>query len=167
MESLLKRKFTNYNIYDATNKMEYQLNKALELCKQIPHLLVFMKRNENNKSFLKEYEDNSINGTPITWIFFNKDRFLSFFENNDQIFNSKEKTLSWMVKSINELIDKNSCCECCICYEKFNIEEGQRIHTCQQCGSSCCTQCISRYLDVATKKELKCPICRECVLVYI
>ena len=52
--------------------------------------------------FLKEYEDNSINGTPITWIFFNKDRFLSFFENNDQIFKSKDKTLSWMVKSINE-----------------------------------------------------------------
>ena len=49
----LHRKFTNYNIYDATNKMEYQLNKALELCKQIPHLLVFMKRNENNKSFFK------------------------------------------------------------------------------------------------------------------
>ena len=64
-------------------------------------------------------------------------------------------------------IDENSCCECCICYEKFNIEEEQRINTCQQCGSSCCTQCISRYLDVATKKELKCPICRECVLGYI
>ena len=61
MESLLKRKFTNYTIYDATNTMEYQLNKALELCKQIPPLLVFMKRNENYKSFLKEYEDNSIN----------------------------------------------------------------------------------------------------------
>ena len=163
MESLLKSKFPKYKIYDATNKAEYQLDKILDLCRKIPQLIVFIQRNENNKLFLKEYEDKSINGTPITWIFFNQDKFFSFFANNDVVFNSKVDNLNWMVKSINRMVDENCGDECCVCYEKFHFDKGGSLNTCEQCGSSCCIQCVSQYLDIA-RKELRCPVSRECVL---
>ena len=68
MEELLKINFPNYKFFDASNKLLIEIIKIEQLCLNIPQLIMFVKRNENNKEYFKIYEnDSGVND--IKWLF--------------------------------------------------------------------------------------------------
>ena len=166
MEDLLKINFPNYKIYNASNKTSIEMEKIVELCENIQHLIVFMKRNNHNKDYLKDYENNSGVGE-IQWLFINKDNYMCRNKSKDSYLNSqqnKENTKS-LILSIKKFINDDH--ECCVCFENFHAEDECKFNTCENCSASCCLKCTYKFLDINRGKEMLCPVCRNFVLGYI
>ena len=58
IESLIKKIFPTYKIYNATDKSEQQMQKIIDICINIDNLIVFKLRNDKNSSFFKTFETN-------------------------------------------------------------------------------------------------------------
>ena len=153
MEELLKINFPNYKIFDASNKLLIEIIKIEQLCLNIPQLIMFVKRNENNKEYFKIYEnDSGVND--IKWLFFNNDNYFHFQGRN-------KENLKMIVLSVKKFIKDDT--ECCICYEKINPQEKYSFLTCLNCSVFVCCNCISKYLKL-NNKEIECPICRKVLI---
>ena len=170
MEAQLKINFPNYKIYDASNKSSNEMKKIEEICENLPQLIVFMERNEKNKDYLKYYE-HTLGVRDINWLFINKGNCMSRNKINDIYLNSQQnhENIKLLILSIKKFINNDT--ECCICFEKIDIEkedfENCIIDTCENCSSYCCRNCIFKYLKVNDGKEMLCPVCRKFIIGYI
>ena len=158
IESLIKKIFPTYKIYNATDKSEQQMQKIIDICINIDNLIVFKLRNDKNSSFFKTYEEKHKLKRNIGIIFFNKDDYIYFENGNDETYNVK--SFEGCIRFLKNFIEDN--CSCCICYEEFDSEKRNTI-SCGKCGSSCCTKCI---FNMSSRNDnVICPMCRSCTLV--
>ena len=155
IESLIKKYFPTYKIYDASYKSDKQIKKIIEICLSVDNLIVFILRNDKNSNFFKTFETNHKLKENIGIMFFNKDN-CRYFENKD----IKEESIDGIIRYFKNFIEYNN--NCCICYEEFDCEKRNTL-LCGKCGSSYCTKCL---LNIAVRNDnVVCPVCKSFVFL--
>ena len=156
IETLIKKIFPTYKIYNATDKTEEQIKKIIKICLSVDNLIVFTFKNDKNSSFFKTYETN--HERKIVVIFFNKDDYI-YFENDKDETNEVE-SFEEHVRAFKNFIEDNHYCY--ICYEKFESDK-KNIATCGKCGSSFCYKCIINMVNI--NDNIICPMCKSFTLL--
>ena len=158
METLLKSTFPEYRIYDASKKTDKEREFAVQLCIQIPSILMFVIRNKKNEKFFKKYEKKHVE-KKIGILFYNKDDYV-FFRDAEHV-NSDYKGV---VLFLRNFLKKEN--ECCICYEGYDSEK-RNLLICDKCGNCECRRCVFAYLEKTNENDMNCPVCKNFVLASI
>ncbi len=149
----------DYKIYDMSDKTLKQIGVLIQLCHQKHDIIVFLKRNENNKRYFTLHDNLYNNSGNIVQkfeseiIIFHKDNFVNF--NEDIIKNEKEEK-TYKMHIIKNLLDDNMCC---ICYNCSKEKTNFTMTLCENCSSTFCVSClVESYQKI---EEQKCPVCKN------
>ena len=145
---ILQSYFPNKKIHDASDKSIEEILHMIEVCKELPALLVYIQRNSLTECYFNAIEETTmerfsllessfIHNKPTT-VVINCDNYIWF-----------DETCPNVIAAINQMINEEN--ECVICKE---VEADIQFLKCA-CTTNLCKMCF----DQLSKKI--CPVCQK------
>jgi len=148
---VLKARFTENVVYDASSCTLQQLMPWIMQCTQQPELLVLIHRAPHNDSYFLMAEQlqlenhrNLIRGETIV---LNKDNYKMF-----------DRHCPNVIPAIRKMV-RNDKLECATCYDE--LSKDVPFYVCFSCCSDMCIKCIFRF------EKRQCPVCKSNIPVIL
>ena len=158
IKDIVKKHLPDYRVNDATNRYSYEFNNMIKIVNNIPKLIIYAQRTENNKDFFDYFCKINKTTKPINVIFM-YGRMAKSFETYEYISDNEiESMVRLIANDILECNDEGG--ECVVC-----SEIKQEVVYCIVCGAKCCEYCIYKML-YTTKEHVKCPVCKSYEMTF-